>query len=249
MPQIQEFGHCWKELPLLAHIPVYSFDELLGNLNKFHISFVGVGYHGAVFKIENFLSSGTDATLKMIPTAEVMSAADFQPFIDYLLDICTSRRRHVNLVLSQTAGHVLGNTISPQHIDTPICIWARKEDGEYSALGYSIPFVDGTAVRIGDHDQIAKVADKLEMEHNLYVGSRGEMSNTSCNAILLPNDSFRFIDVRLWDEFDYSLPEHSTNSTIWSKRPNLLYVAGNETWTHDLLPSTSPFFAGILGHR
>lgn len=64
-----------------------------------------------------------------------------------------------------------------------------------------------TPERISKDKELSVLADVLEENYNLFLGSRGtSIIRGSKNAILLTDGSKRFIDVRLKNTEDFSIP-------------------------------------------
>ncbi len=214
---IQTKENIWTDKELLRKTNVYDFDSLMHNLNEFKTSFVGMGYYGIVFRLQkpqyNF-----DATLKLMRFNSLINAQDLTylfkgPHIPqnaaliklFLLTDFRNRTEYLtkNLAFVQSAGHILGNIVAPKHIDAPVALWTRGND----LVGYSLPYLDGIPERISKDKELNILADELEGNYNLFLGSRGTtVIRGSKNAILLNDGSKRFIDVRLKNTEDFSIP-------------------------------------------
>ncbi len=93
--------------------------------------------------------------------------------------------------------------VAPKHIDVPIALWAK----DTNLVGYSLPYLEGIPEKISKDIELDVMADQLEKKYNLFLGSRGTtIVRGSKNAILLNDGGKRFIDVRLKNTEDFSIP-------------------------------------------
>lgn len=212
----------WKDRELLQDVYVYDIDSLLRSLDNFNISFLGHGYYGVVFRLQ-YRPHNIDITLKIMRYQTPINSGDLELLFLYsgirhtrkeiekgLLTDHRNRssRETSELAIFQTAGHILGNLVAPQYIDSPICLWVRRDNHNlYQAVGYSLPYVGGQIVRISDNPELTAVANKIEGQYNLFVGARGKTGiGDAKNALLLPSGEKRFIDVQLANTKDFSIP-------------------------------------------
>lgn len=214
--QIKSRENVWLDKDLLRNVDVYDFSSLMQNLGEFKISYVGMGYYGIVFRIQR-PQYGFDATLKLLRFNSSINARDLahlfreshipQNSALTKLFLLTDFRNRIDfltkdLAFAQSAGHVLGNMIAPEYIDAPIALWTKGNN----PVGYSLPYLEGVPQRISRDRELNIVADELEKNYNLFLGSRGTIIRFSKNAILLKDGNKRFIDVRLKNTSDFSVP-------------------------------------------
>ncbi len=215
----------WQDKDLVKEIKTYDFDSLLTNLDKFKISYIGMGFYGIVFRVQN-IQSDLDITLKLMRFGSSLNSealnslfkASKIPISKELANLVflkdyRSRSKSItkNLVLMQAAGHKLGNMIAPKYIDPPVALWT-KDNQPFSPelIGYSLPYVNGTPIKICKDNELNNIANWLEENYNLFLGSRGtSIIRGSKNAIVLPDNQKKFIDVRLKTFEDYSVPNFS----------------------------------------
>ena len=214
---IEPKENIWTDKELLRNTNVHDFDSLMHNLNEFKISFVGMGYYGIVFRLQK-PQNNFDVTLKLMRFNSLINAQDLAHlFRDshipqnaaliklFLLTDFRNRTEYLtkNLAFAQSAGHILGNMVAPKYIDTPIVLWTRNDN----LVGYSLSYLDGMPERISKDEDLNILADELEGKYNLFLGSRGTtVVRGSKNAILLIDGNKRFIDVRLKNTEDFSIP-------------------------------------------
>jgi len=203
----------WPDKELLKNAAVYDFDSLIRNLSEFRTSFVGMGYYGIVFRLQQ-PQNNFDITLKLMRFNTSINAQDLGRLLkeSHMLQnnaliklflLTDFRNRTDYLTFAQSAGHMLGNIVAPNYVDAPIALWARNSD----LVGYSLPYLKGTSERICDDKELSVRADEIEKSYNLFLGSRGTtIIRGSKNAILLNDGNKRFIDVRLKDTEDFSIP-------------------------------------------
>lgn len=200
------------ELEVLSTTPIYNIDSLYRNIKRFDISMAGVGYYSVVFRLQpnsktifpndftlklfrfNCATTPTDIAKLLKPTGRTSDEAKT------IANRLCAGFRYVkdtdNLVVRQLMGHKIGNQIAPDNINLPICVWAKENDGTLEPIGYSLPFVEGEAVMIADSKRATQIANRIEEGSNVYVGNRG-FGSSSCNAIITPSGTPRFIDVRI----------------------------------------------------
>jgi len=214
---IEQKENIWPDKELLRDVNIYGFDSLLQNICEYEISFVGMGYYGIVFRLQQ-PQNNFDITLKLMRFNTSVNAQDLSHLIKesglpknealiqlFLLTDFRNRKDYLtkDLAFAQSAGHSLGNMVAPRHIDAPIALWAKNNQ----IVGYSLPYLDGTPERISKDKELSVLADVLEENYNLFLGSRGtSIIRGSKNAILLTDGSKRFIDVRLKNTEDFSIP-------------------------------------------
>src|SRR5258708_6989614 len=217
LSQIKPQENVWPDKDLLRNVDIYDFSSLIQNLSEFNTFYVGMGYYGIVFRIQR-PQYGFDATLKLMRFNSSINAQDLAHLFKeshilqntaliklFLLTDFLNRIDYLtkDLAFAQSAGHVLGNMIAPKHIDAPVALWTK----ENSLVGYSLPYLDGVPGRISKDHELNMIADGLEKNYNLFLGSRGTtVIRGSKNAILLNDGSKRFIDVRLKNTEDFSIP-------------------------------------------
>jgi hypothetical protein len=193
-----------SDIDLVRQVPVYDFDALLTNLSKYRIDYVDEGFHGVVFKLGKWKTNFTLKLMKsLVKTSELQSLFTFSGFEspDFMARyISTSsfgdKWSDWELCIKQTAGHVLGHVVLPRLVDAPLCMWVRNGEYGYRPVGYSIPWIEGEAVKICEDKYLTSRANYLENNFGLYVGNRGAKTE-SRNAIVSPSGKKRrFIDVQ-----------------------------------------------------
>lgn len=217
LSSIEQRENIWPDKELLKDVNVYGIDSLLQNIGDYKTSFVGMGYYGIVFRLQQ-PQIDFDITLKLMRFNTAVNAHDLSRLIKAsglpqnealikisLLTDFRNRQDYLtkNLAFAQSAGHSLGNMVAQKHIDAPIALWARSNQ----VVGYSLPYLKGVPERISKDEELSALADELEKDYNLFLGSRGtSIIRGSKNAILLSDGSKRFIDVRLRNTEDFSIP-------------------------------------------
>ncbi|MBI2074600.1 MAG: hypothetical protein HYT83_02040 [Candidatus Levybacteria bacterium] len=215
----------WGNRPLLAEVPVLNFyDGLECLLDAGELTFVGYGSHGVVFRYKTSDSDQQDMAIKISRVdhlnikqlmRKMFGATGYQDVEQDEIDALCPKNPWGDqfaqvTVWRQVAGHVLGNIVDPAHIDAPLCIWFIGDSSLPYAIGYSIPFIQGDPIKICDDPELSDLAERLERIHGIYVGNKGEGSaNNSLNAVILPNGNKKFIDVRLVNTRNYSMPLES----------------------------------------
>lgn len=176
---IEHKENVWFDKELLKGTDIYDLDSLMSNLSKFKISFVGMGYYGIVFRLQK-PQSNFDITLKLMRFNTSINAQNLTYLFReshvpqnnalvklFLLTDFRNRPDYLtrNLAFAQSAGHVLGNIIAPEYIDTPIALWTRDSD----LVGYSLPYLEGISERISKDKELNILADELEKKYNLIL--------------------------------------------------------------------------------
>jgi hypothetical protein len=217
LSSIEPRENIWSDKELLKNADIYNFDSLMQNLGEFRTSIVGMGYYGIVFRLQQ-PQNNLDITLKLMRFNTSINAQDLCHLLKkshlpqnnaliklFLLTDFRNRADYLtkNLAFAQSAGHILGNIVAPNYVDAPIALWARNGD----LVGYSLPYLKGIPKRIYGDKELSVKANELEKNYNLFLGSRGTtIIRGSKNAILLNNGNKRFIDVRLKNTEDFSIP-------------------------------------------
>ncbi|MFA9288459.1 MAG: hypothetical protein ACEQSA_01090 [Weeksellaceae bacterium] len=190
-------------------IPVYDIDQLIANLAQYQVSYAGTGSRALVYRLRD-TSIHSDMTIKVFLAENTRSYAELTALsrasgfnakpMDFLFyGFSSPDDPDQEFIEDQVKGHVEGSQISPDYIDSPVCIWARKNNqGEVEKVGYSLPFIEGEAIKISDDSELCDVADMLKRSAGIYVGHRGGRYNDSCNAIVDEASAVKkFIDVRV----------------------------------------------------
>lgn len=204
----------WKD-ELLEGLPIYDIDAFfsIGEEDPPKVSFIGTGASAVVFRLEN-AASLTDITVKIM--ARSYGESEGQLREDFTRSGLVGMTRDLALTMDiydlshltyrQLQGHIIGNRFDPLHIDPPSCVWVsrRREGSKAKLAGYSIPFVEGTPVKICQYPELMACGLRLLQDHRIYVGSPGSSLNWSKNAILTSDGRAKFIDVDYLEEGEWS---------------------------------------------
>lgn len=194
--------------PDIATVPVHDIGELLADLGKFRVNYAGCGSLGVVFRVED-PEIGVDSTIKVVRAEGAFpilqrfyEASGLEKSEDEVDRDCIPKVFAAGLqtprfaVAHQVKGHLLGNRVAPDYIDIPTAIWINTSNQrELTYVGYSIPFIEGQAIRIAEDDELKEIAEQIEKRGGIYLGNR---SGGSLNAIVNQETGVKkFIDVKM----------------------------------------------------
>jgi hypothetical protein len=77
---IEQKENIWPDKELLRDVNIYGFDSLLQNIGEYEISFVGMGYYGIVFRLQQ-PQNNFDITLKLMRFNTSVNAQDLSHLI------------------------------------------------------------------------------------------------------------------------------------------------------------------------
>lgn len=206
----------WEWSPRAQEIPVYDLAGLPEVVTPENVNFTYAnhGHYGYVFRWKEKNEPITVKILKLRHrklqriVRTLFKKSPFldegQPRIPYFEFEPEGIQKYHELMLRQIEGHLQGHTQNPRFIDPPKMLWALNDlnkHGAYYAVGYSIPFVDGEAIRIINDAELYEQYRQLKSV-GIYVGNVGAFTQ-STNAIISQNGDKKFIDVRtlLPDEY------------------------------------------------